>query len=55
MILPIPAPRRWHLVYRGKELHSGDLSAVLLAYYKLPADKRAKAALRCGDLPGGKK
>lgn len=51
MILPIPTPRRWHLVYRGKTLHSGDLGAVLGAYYKLPAEKRAKAVLRCGDLP----
>jgi hypothetical protein len=50
IVEPIPPARTWHLILRRKVLASGDLGAVLAAYYKLPAEKRARAVLRCGPL-----
>ena len=49
-VVPVPDVSLWHVIYRGKVLASGDLSAVLLAYYKIPADKRVKTSLRAARL-----
>lgn len=48
---PIPWPRRWSLVLRGKVLAAGTYGKALAKLYQLPAEKRAKAELR---VAGGK-
>jgi len=50
VILPVPSPDLWHLLYRRKALASGTLGEVLLALSKLPPDKRIKVSLRARRL-----